>query len=156
MPDLVDRLAYEVASRIRELGFNEPNRQVVGTLLELAYLGTLRREEGQFVKGSLTFANPKRPDVDPPFLRRADYPAFTKFESPEILTVQTLVKLARAIDRWSGSIAVYATRRNEIVAWGVVDQLVQQNVRDRVPSCGVGAVLLGGFCRRVRRPRWAA
>jgi hypothetical protein len=39
------------------------------------------------------------------------------------------VKLARAIDRWSGSIAVHATRRNEIFAWGVVDQLVGQNVR---------------------------
>jgi hypothetical protein len=129
MPDLVDRLAHEVASRLRKLGFDEPNRRVIGTLLETAYLGTLRSEEGRFVKGSLTFANPKRPDVDPPFLRRADYPAFTKFESPEILTVQTLVKLARAIDRWSGSIAVYATRRYEIVAWGVVDQLVQQNVR---------------------------
>src|SRR5215468_7951685 len=129
MPDLVDRLAYQVASRIRELGFDEPNRRVVGILLEIAYLGTLRSEEGRFVKGSLTFANSKRPDVEPPFIRRADYPAFTKFESPEILTVQTLVKLARAIDRWSGSIAVYATRRYEIVAWGVVDQLVQQNVR---------------------------
>jgi hypothetical protein len=129
MPDLVDRLAYEVASRIRELGFNEPNRRVVGTLLEVAYLGTLRSEEGRFVKGSLTFANPEQPDVDPPFLRRADYPAFSKFESPESLTVQTLVKLARAIDRWSGSIAIYATRSDGIVAWGVVDQLVQQNVR---------------------------
>jgi hypothetical protein len=129
MPDLVDKLANEVASRIRELGFDEPNHRVVGTLLEMAYLGTLRSEEGKFVKGSLTFANPNRPDVDPPMLRRADYPAFTKFESPESLTVQALVKLARAIDRWSGSIAVYATRRNKIVAWGVVDQLVQQNVR---------------------------
>jgi hypothetical protein len=39
------------------------------------------------------------------------------------------VKLARAIDRWSGSIAVYAKPQYEIVAWGVVDQLVQQNVR---------------------------
>jgi len=103
MPDLVDRLAHQVASRIKELGFDEPNRRVVGTLLEMAYLGTLRSEEGRFVKGSLTFASPKRPDVDPPFLRRADYPAFSSFESPEILTVQTLVKLARAIDRWSGS-----------------------------------------------------
>src|SRR5262249_58182734 len=94
----------------------------------MAYLGTMRSEEGRFVTGSLTFANPRRPDVDPPFRRRADYPAFNKFESPEILTVQTLVKLAHAIDRWSGSIAVYATRRYEIVAWGVLDQLVQQNV----------------------------
>jgi len=56
-----------------------------------------------------------------------DYPAFTKFETPEILTVQSLVKLSCAIDRWSGSIAVYA-RKKEIVAWGVLDQLVQQNV----------------------------
>jgi hypothetical protein len=127
MPDLVDQLAHQVASRIRELGFGEPNRQVVSTLLEMAYLGTLRREEGRFVRGSLTFAN--RPEVHPPFRRRADYPAFTKFESPEILNVQKIVKFARAIDRWSGSIAVYTTRRNDIVAWGVVDQLVQQNVR---------------------------
>ena len=112
----------------RKLGFDEPNRRLTGTLLELAYLGTLRSEEGRFVKGSLTFASPKQPDVSPPLLRRADYPAFTKFETPEILTVQTLVKLARAIDRWSGSIAVYATPQNEIIAWGVVDQLVQQNV----------------------------
>jgi hypothetical protein len=128
MPDLVDRLAHEVASRIRQLGFDEPNRQVVGTLLEIAYLGTMRSEEGRFVKASLTFADPKRPNVAPPFRRRADYPAFTKFATPEILTVQALTKLACAIDRWSGSIAVYTTRRNEIVAWGVVDQLVQQSV----------------------------
>lgn len=129
MPDLVDRLADEVASRVRGLGFSEPNRRTIGSLLETAYLGTLRSEEGRFVRGSLTFANPKRPDNDPPFTRRADYPGFTKFASPEMLTVQRLAKLARAIDHWSGSIAVYATRRGEIIAWGVVDQLAQQNVR---------------------------
>jgi hypothetical protein len=36
-----------------------------------------------------------------------------------------------------GSIAVYTTRRNEIVAWGVVDQLVQQSVHfHREPTEG--------------------
>ncbi|MGF6310021.1 hypothetical protein ABIB82_003354 [Bradyrhizobium sp. i1.8.4] len=128
MPDLVDQLAHQVTSKIRKLGFDEPNHQVVFALLEMAYLGTMRSEEGRFVKGSLTFANPKQPDVHPPFLRRADYPAFTKFGSSEILTVRELAKLACAIDRWSGSIAVYTTRRSEIVAWGVVDQLVPQSV----------------------------
>ena len=129
MSDLVDQLAHQVASRIQTLGLREPNRQVISALLEMAYLGTLRSEEGRFVRGSLTFADPKRPGLNPPSLRRADYPAFTKFESPEVLNVQRLVKLSRAIDRWSGSIAVYTTSRNEIAAWGVVDQLVQQNVR---------------------------
>jgi sensor domain DACNV-containing protein len=136
MPDLVDRLAYQVASRIRALGFDEPNRQVVGSLLETAYLGTMRSEEGRFVKGSLTFADPKRPEAAPPPLRRADYPAFTRFGTPEILNVQTLVKLACAIDPWSASIAVYTTRRNEIVAWGVVDQLVRQSVHRHQESSG--------------------
>jgi hypothetical protein len=102
MADLVAKLASQVGSRIRELGFDEPSPRMVGDLLELAYLGTLRSEEGQFVRGSLTFADPKLPDVDPPMLRRADYPAYSKFGLPERLTVQSLVKLARAIDRWSG------------------------------------------------------
>jgi hypothetical protein len=151
MPDLVDRLAREVASRIIALGFDEPNRRVIATLLEMAYLGTLRSEEGRFVKGSSTFANPKRPDVRPPPRRRADYPAFTKFDSPEVLTVQTLVKLSRAIDRWSGSIAVYTTSQDKIVAWGVVDQLVQQNVRlhresqSSFPNPGVLTVTMDGI-----------
>ncbi|WP_316177898.1 MULTISPECIES: putative sensor domain DACNV-containing protein [unclassified Bradyrhizobium] len=128
MPDLIKKLATEVASRIQELGFDEPSRTAIAALLDIAYLGTLRSEEGRFVKGSLTFANPMRPEIDPPFTRRANYPAFIKFDSIEILTVQTLVKLARAIDRWSGSIAVHSTRRGGFVAWGVVDQLVEQNV----------------------------
>jgi hypothetical protein len=136
MPDLVNQLATVVASRIRRLGFADPNRKVIGTLLEMAYLATLRSEEGRFVRGSLTFANPRRPDVVPPFIRRADYPAFTRFESQEILTVQTLVKLARAVDRWSASIAVYATLSNEIVVWGVVDQQVGQSVRLHQESQG--------------------
>jgi len=50
MPDLVDRLAHVVASRIRELGFNEPKRGVVDNLLEMAYLGTLRSEEADLSK----------------------------------------------------------------------------------------------------------
>jgi hypothetical protein len=69
MPDLIERLAHEVASRIRALGLDGPNRRVIGALLEMTYLGTLRSEEGRFVKGSLTYADPKQPDIGPPRLR---------------------------------------------------------------------------------------
>lgn len=127
MPDIVDGLASTVAARLRKLGFAEPRRAVVASLLRMAYLASLKTEEGRFVRGSLTYANPKDPE-DPPLMKRADYPGFTRFEKPEVLTVDTLVKLARAIDRWSGSLAIH-TRRDEVVAWGVVDQLVGQSVR---------------------------
>jgi len=54
MPDLVAQLASRVGSRIRKLGLDEPSPRVIRALLEMAYLGTLRSEEGQFVRGSLT------------------------------------------------------------------------------------------------------
>src|SRR5207253_8936 len=45
------------------------------------------------------------------------------------LNVERLVKLSRAIDMWSGSIGVYGTKAKDVHIWGVVDQLVQSNVR---------------------------
>lgn len=128
MPDPIDRLGDQVTERLKGLGLTEPKRAVVHSLLRLAYQATLRTEEGRFVRGSLTFAKPQEPDVDPPFTRRASFPSFTKLGSRHPITVDNLVKLSRAIDRWSGSIAVYASAE-KIVAWGVLDQLVHQNVR---------------------------
>src|SRR5687767_9767227 len=104
MPDLVDGLASTVAARLRKLGFTEPRRSVVASLLRMAYLATLKTEEGRFVRGSLTYASPKDPEIRAPLVKRADYPDFTRFNRPEVLTVETLVKLARAIDQWSGSL----------------------------------------------------
>jgi hypothetical protein len=98
-------------------------------LLNIAYVASLRTEENRFVRGSLTFSNPSVPDIDPPLRHRADYPRFTAFGHPVPLSVETVVKLSRAIDKWSGSIAVYGTKATDMIAWGVVDQIVHQNVR---------------------------
>jgi hypothetical protein len=38
------------------------------------------------------------PDVDPPHLRPADYPGFHKLAHRLPLTVESVVKLARAVD----------------------------------------------------------
>lgn len=129
MPDLVDLLAAGVSSKLRELGFSVPSLAIIRTLLDTAYRAGLRTEEGKFVRGSITYADPVAPDVNPPFRRRADYPGFTKFAHHRPLTVDTLVKLSRAIDRWSASIAVWGAAKATLSVWGVVDQLVQQNVR---------------------------
>ena len=52
--------------------------------------------------------------------------------------MEALVKLSRAVDRWSGSVVVYGTKTSNIVIWGVLDQLVQQNIR-------LNRELKGGF-----------
>lgn len=80
------------------------------------------------MRGSLTFARPENPEALSPGIRRAHTPSVSKFASPEVLTVSRLVKLARAIDLWSGSIAVHVAAQNQVVGWGVIDQLVEQNI----------------------------
>jgi hypothetical protein len=67
------------------------------------------------------------------------------------LTVGALVKLFRAVDKWSGSIAVYGTKQSDLFAWGIVDQLVATNVslnRERTGGYvapGVFAITIGGM-----------
>lgn len=129
MANLLDSLTRIVASKLRVLGFASPRAEVISALLNQAYLASLRTEEGRFVRGSLTFADPRKPDMDPPITRRADYPGFTAFSRPMPLTPELLAKLCRAVDQWSGSIAVYGKTASDLVAWGVVDQIVHTNVR---------------------------
>jgi hypothetical protein len=89
----------------------------------------MKTEEGRFVRGSLTFADPSHPDLDPPRCRRASYPSFTAFEHHTPLTADGVIKLFRAVDRWSASVAVYGNSRSELFVWGVVDQMVGDNIR---------------------------
>ena len=129
MIDNLQHLIETVRAHLRILGLRSPGTAVLKKLLRITYLASLRTEEGRFVRGSVTFANPANPDINPPICRRADYPKFTSFAEPLPLTPQTLVKLFRAVDRWSGSITTYGTGTSPLVAWGVLDQLVGQNIR---------------------------
>ena len=125
---LTDRLAQDVHAKLERLQRGSVKLPVLRLLLETAYLASQKTEEGRFVQGSLTFADPQRPNVNPPSLQRADYPLFTVFSRQIPFTVSRFVKLARAIDGWTGSVAVFGTGKGSIRMWGLVDELVQQNV----------------------------
>jgi len=129
MPDHLTQLTNHIISQIHTLGFNSPRGSVIRALLDIAYFASLRTEEGRFIRGSLTYADPTSPDFNPPLRRRADYPSFTAFPRQERLTVEMFVKLSRAIDNWSGAIAVYGTKTTNLFVWGVVDQRVHENIR---------------------------
>ncbi len=132
MIEPLNRFSRHISSRLKRLkviGYSVPSEPVIRALLDIAYYASLKTEEGRFVGGSMTFANPKKPDTNPPLTRRADYPSFTAFQGKRNLTVDNFVKLSRAINNWTGSIAVYGTSKSNLVIWGVVDQLLQQNIR---------------------------
>jgi len=127
--DPLERLSRVVGSKLQKLGYSSPKPSVLAELLNTAYRATLVTEEGRFVRGSLTFADPRGPEPDPPLLRRADFPSFTPLGRRLPVSVEMVVKLARAIDSWCGSIVVYGTNRSTLFAWGVLDQMVHRNVR---------------------------
>jgi hypothetical protein len=129
MTEHLSRLTKHVCSKLRILGFSSPTPSVMRALLDTAYIASIKTEENRFIHGSLTYSDPKAPELDPPPCRRADYPSFTAFGQRTPLDAGALVKLSRAVDRWSGSIAVYGTKRSGLFVWGVVDQLVQRNIR---------------------------
>ncbi len=128
MNDQIERLAWSVSRRLKQLGFTSPSRLILQEIFQVVFLASLKTEESRFVTGSITFANPQQPDPTPPSLRRADYPGFVPFECNQRFTVESVVRLSRAIDKWSGSITIYGTRKSQLVIWGLLDQQVQHNI----------------------------
>jgi len=129
MIDHLNRLTEHVCSKLRILEFSLPNCSVLHALLETAFVASIKTEENRFVRGSLTYSDPTKPELDPPICCRADYPSFTPFAHRTRLDANALVKFSRAIDAWSGSITVYGTKRSKLFIWGVVDQQVHKNIR---------------------------
>ena len=138
MADHLTRIAHRVIANLRVLGLRPPSSAVVRAILETMYLVSLRTEETRFVRGSVTFADPRIPDVTPPLTLRAHYPKFTPLIDRPSLSVELIGKLSRAVDQWSGSIAIYGTTSTNLVAWAIVDQLVHSNVMlHREPGSGM-------------------
>lgn len=131
----LNSMAAAIHQRLVALGYASPNVQVIRSILRIVHTASLITEEGRFVQGSVTLANPQQPDC-PPFLQRADYPKFTALQVPEKLTPEFFVKIARAVDKWSGSIAIWGEGPKTLMVWGIVDQLVGTNTHLNRESIG--------------------
>jgi hypothetical protein len=128
----LDDLARLITTKLHSLRSTLPSPvptvPVVREVLEVAFYASLRSEEGRFLRTSITFAHPNRPEIRP-HLRRHCYPSFTKFERSLRFDVGTMAKLSRAVDQWVGSLAVFGTTRKNLAAWGIIDQAVGGNLR---------------------------
>lgn len=127
--ETVDDLADLVFERLRALRFSSLRIGAVRDVLRTVYAASLIREEGRFTQGSVTMADPTSPEIFLPSLRRADYPGFHRFGQVAPFTSEAFAKLSRAVDRWSGSVAIWGQGADDLQMWGIVDQLVGTNVR---------------------------
>src|ERR1035437_510122 len=119
-------LAHQVLMKITDaqISYPVPSIEILNKLFKTLFYTSLKTEEDQYIRVTLTFIDPKNPDPSPPMRIVADRWQFVHFESTIPFTVPNLVKLSKAADVWSSSLAVYYNNKNELIIWGMIDQAV--------------------------------
>jgi hypothetical protein len=127
----VSDLAKVVDRRLKRDGVTSPGVRALTELLEDVYLTSLKTEEGRPLQVRIVLVDPSNPDPDPPRpgYARPDRWKITKLADQLPLTVPTLIKLSKAADPWSSSLAVYYDSDNKFFVWGLVDQTVHFNTQ---------------------------
>ncbi len=101
-----------------------PNEDILDELFEILFYTSLKTEEGQFIRVTITFIDPKNPDPEPPKYIDANRWKFVRFSNQFEFSVKNLVKLSKAADVWSSSLAVYYNDNNNLIIWGMIDQAI--------------------------------
>lgn len=107
-----------------KIKYPEPNEEVLNKLFETLFFTSLKTEEGNFIKVTVTLIDPNNPDPSPPKRIVADRWKYVRFNAPLEFSVKNLVKLSKAADVWSSSLAVYYDSNNKLSIWGMIDQAV--------------------------------
>ena len=119
-------LANIVSRKLRRAKLSSPlpRLDILNKLFEFLFYTSLKTEEGQFIKVTISLINPDNPDPYPPVRIVADRWNIVHFNSNIPFTVKNLIKLSKAADPWSSSLAVYFDLKGELYIWGMIDQAV--------------------------------
>ena len=101
-----------------------PSEEILSLLFETMFYASLKTEESQLIKVTITFIDPINPDPNPPSRIVADRWNHIAFEEKVLFNVKNLVKLSKAADPWSSSLAVYYNEEGELIIWGMIDQAI--------------------------------
>jgi hypothetical protein len=121
------RLAQTVDRRLRQAGDKSPGIRRLNKLFEVIHFTSLKTEEGKALQLRIALVNPTKSDPDRPLLIRPDRWTITKLDNRIPLTVPSLIKLSKAADPWSSTLAVFYDSKNELFVWGMIDQTVHFN-----------------------------
>jgi hypothetical protein len=119
-------LAGLVIDRLKNLKDNPriPSFDLLTELFEILFYTSISREEKEFIKISVTFIDRKNPDPSPPARIIKDRWNAIAFESPISFNLNNVIKLAKAADPWSSSLAIDFNDNNELIIWGLIDQVI--------------------------------
>lgn len=111
---------YRYLVQRRRIG--HPSRSALRQLIDIAWLASLKTEEGRPTVCNLTYINPRNPDPYPPLSIRLPRWSYFPLKDPIPLSVRTLAKLAPALNPYTANIAVYDSPDNGLFVSGFTDQ----------------------------------
>lgn len=119
-------LAKLVYRKLRGAKVNTPlpSFEILNNLFENLFYASIKTEESDFIKVTVTLIDSKNPDPTPPERIVKDRWNYIHFEEPIPFNVKNIVKLSKAADPWSSSLAVDFNSDNELFIWGLIDQAV--------------------------------
>ena len=103
---------------------NKPSEQILVNLFENLFFASLKTEESNFTKVTVTLINSQNPDPKPPKRQVKHRWSIITFEEQIDFNVQNIVKLSKAADPWSSSLAVDFDKNGKLFIWGLIDQSI--------------------------------
>ena len=101
-----------------------PSEKVLTELFNTLYYTSLKTEEGQFIKVTATLVDQTRLKDFDEDNDQLDRWQFYAFERPLEFNIKNMVKLSKAADPWSSSLAIYFDDQEELFIYGMIDQAI--------------------------------
>jgi len=98
--------------------------KVLEDLFDGLFYASLHSEEGELIRVTVTLFEEANPQLKTRKFEAGDKWRYVPFAAPIPFTVNNLVKLSKAADPWSSSLAVYYDHSNELFIYGMIDQAI--------------------------------
>lgn len=115
-------LAESVYSELKERSSSSLNLKILLDLFESMYFASLKTEESQPITSHIVYLDPDNPDPNPPKVIVRDRWRCIRLAEPIPITIPNLVKIAKASDPRTSSLAVYQDVSERLWIWGLIDQ----------------------------------
>ncbi len=100
------------------------SQKILVELFENLFYASLKTEENDFIKVTITLIDSENPDPKPPKRIVRDRWSLIKLEEQIEFSVKNIVKLSKAADPWSSSLAVDFDKNGNLFIWGLIDQSI--------------------------------
>lgn len=116
--DIARAVFLEIKRRKAEL----PSEDILVDLFETMYFASIKTEEAEPILFNIVYLDPNDPDPDPPERIVRDRWGYVEFSKQIEFNIPNVIKLAKASDPRSSSLAIYHNGNDELFIWGLIDQ----------------------------------